>query len=77
MRGRGERFRLELLSKFPRKRYNSISHSVVGTTRTHAEAAVSPRPREPPVTTATLPLRLNKEVKSWMLTSSMVLLCTV
>lgn len=40
--------------------------------RTYAEAAVRPSPREPPVTTATLPFTLKSEEKSWILMSSMM-----
>lgn len=40
--------------------------------RTHAEAAWRPRPREPPVTTATLPLREKREGKSLSSTSAIV-----
>lgn len=36
---------------------------------THPDAAWSPRPREPPLTTATLPLRLKMLAKSWSRTS--------
>lgn len=41
----------------------------------YAEAAFRPRPREPPVTTATLPLRLKRDGKSLRLTSSMMASC--
>jgi hypothetical protein len=37
---------------------------------TYPDAAWSPRPREPPVTTATLPLRLKMFAKSWSWTSA-------
>lgn len=40
--------------------------------KTHAEAAVRPSPREPPVTTATFPLTLKSEEKSWISMSSMM-----
>jgi hypothetical protein len=35
----------------------------------YPDAAWSPRPRDPPVTTATLPLRLKMFAKSWSWTS--------
>jgi hypothetical protein len=35
----------------------------------YAEAAWRPRPREPPVTTAILPLREKREGKSWRVAS--------
>lgn len=38
----------------------------------YAEAALRPRPREPPVTTATLPSREKSEGKSWSCASAMV-----
>lgn len=38
--------------------------------RTYPDAAWRPSPREPPVTTATLPLREKKEEKSLSLTSA-------
>lgn len=41
---------------------------------TCAEAAFRPSPLEPPVTTATLPLRLKRDGKSLILTSSMMAL---
>ena len=37
---------------------------VLGRGRTYAEAAFRPSPRDPPVTTATLPLREKSEGKS-------------
>lgn len=40
--------------------------------RTHADAAWRPRPREPPVTTATLPLSEKREGKSLRSTSVIV-----
>lgn len=40
--------------------------------RTYAEAAFRPRPREPPVTTATLPLREKSEGKSLSCVSSAI-----
>ncbi len=39
---------------------------------TYAAAALRPRPLEPPVTTATLPLRENKDEKSWSCASAIV-----
>lgn len=39
---------------------------------TYAEAALRPRPREPPVTTATLPFREKSEGKSTRSTSDML-----
>lgn len=42
-----------------------------GIMRTYADAADRPRPREPPVTTATLPFREKREGKSWISASDM------
>lgn len=41
----------------------------------YAEAACRPRPREPPVTTATLPLREKSDGKSWSCASAIVSVC--
>ncbi len=39
---------------------------------THADAALSPSPREPPVTTATLPLSEKSDLKSSSLASAIL-----
>lgn len=40
--------------------------------KAYAEAAFRPRPRDPPVTTTTLPLREKRDGKSWSAVSSAI-----
>lgn len=60
-----------LLSPVPAER-DGKSPCILFYRKTHAEAAVRPSPREPPVTTATFPFTLKREEKSWILMSSMM-----